>query len=146
MFGAESSACAIARTGDADDLASVVDRRRRGSGIARKGRELLDLIVLQSPDDSPELEDLRRRASGIVGRVLRPPDRLTPVVGAGRITIVAPQSAQSHHRAVSPQETPTRMARMRGSKEGGAGKGLSQRIDIGCFGDAHDLVPVALDR
>src|SRR5713226_3602748 len=34
MFGAESSACAIARTGDADDLAFVVDRRRRGSGIA----------------------------------------------------------------------------------------------------------------
>src|SRR5207253_11058276 len=92
--GAESSDGAVADPRDADHLAPVVDRGGGSHRVAGQRGKLLDLILAGSPDDGPELKDLRGNAGGIVPRGPRPPDHLAPVGGAGGEAVVAPQGGK----------------------------------------------------
>ena len=147
MRGGEASDRLVASARDANDLAPVVDRGGGAGGVTGEGRELPDRVASRPPEDGPKLQDLGRDAGRVMHRVFRPPDHLTPVVGAGGEAVVASQRGERPHRAPFPHESATDPAGCRRRrKKGGAAPALSQRIRGGRLSDAHDHAPVVLHR
>ena len=103
MLGCMSSYGLVADTGDAHDLAIVIDRRRSSRAVAGDQRQVLDLVRWsQSPDGWTKLEDLRRYAHWVMNIIFRPSDCLTQVVGSCCKAVVAARKVgKSPHRALS---------------------------------------------
>src|SRR5215472_1280476 len=66
VFGTQGADRFVASAGDADGLASVVDRGRSRIRIALERKEPLDLAASWSPEDRLELKHLGRNASWVV--------------------------------------------------------------------------------
>src|SRR5262245_53882104 len=91
VTGGMSSHCLVTNARDADDLASIIDSRSGAGSVAGEQGEFFNLVSSRSPDDSPELEDLRGHAGRVANSIFRPPHYLTTVVGASGEAIISPQ-------------------------------------------------------
>jgi hypothetical protein len=90
MLGRMSSDGLVANARNADNLTIVIDRGGSSGSVARDQRKVVDLIWrTQSPYRWAKLEDLGAATRGVMNAILRPPDYLTQVIGAGSKTVVS---------------------------------------------------------
>jgi hypothetical protein len=145
---ADTSNCNTARTGNADDLAFVIDCCSSAGAVTRQWQQLLHFAV-SFPDYCPELQDLESRITGwVVDAVLSPADYLAAVVGAGCIAVItAGKRRQGRHCAAFPTKAFAYFpGRITSREEGVARKQFAQRIVVIGIRNTYDQSIVTLDR
>src|SRR5262245_47689384 len=102
------------------------------------------MVSSWSPDDGPELEDLRGYAGPVTNRIFRPPNHLSPVVGACGKAVIATQRGKRPHLTILPHKSQTGIADIvsSGGEERRATPALSQWFRRGSLGNTNDNAPV----